>query len=107
MINEIDILENDIREKYPEVLEILLRDHTTQKNIFGATDNYSEIGKDYEFSSQILPELITGENGNIIMPRVKKDKVLQLSRSRNMAEVFTPSWVCNAQNNLVDNAWFG
>jgi hypothetical protein len=24
-----------------------------------------------------------------------------------MAEVFTPSWVCNAQNNLVDNAWFG
>ena len=24
-----------------------------------------------------------------------------------MAEVFTPSWVCNAQNNLIDNAWFG
>ena len=20
--------------------------------------------------------------------------------------MFTPSWVCNAQNNLVDNAWF-
>ena len=24
-----------------------------------------------------------------------------------MAEVFTPSWICNAQNNLVDDAWFG
>jgi hypothetical protein len=24
-----------------------------------------------------------------------------------MAEVFTPSWICNAQNNLVDEAWFG
>lgn len=24
-----------------------------------------------------------------------------------MAEVFTPSWICNKQNNLVDNAWFG
>lgn len=24
-----------------------------------------------------------------------------------MAEVFTPSWICNAQNNLIDNAWFG
>ena len=23
-----------------------------------------------------------------------------------MAEVFTPSWICNAQNNLIDNAWF-
>jgi hypothetical protein len=24
-----------------------------------------------------------------------------------MAEVFTPAWVCNKQNNLVDDAWFG
>jgi hypothetical protein len=24
-----------------------------------------------------------------------------------MAEVFTPAWVCNAQNNLIDEAWFG
>src|SRR5690606_24008726 len=49
----------------------------------------------------------TGENGHIIMPRVHKDKILQLSRSKEMAEVFTPSWICNAQNNLIDNAWFG
>lgn len=41
------------------------------------------------------------------MPRVHKDKTLQLSRSKEMAEVFTPSWICNAQNNLVDNSWFG
>ena len=104
---EVDILENDIREKYPEVLEILLRDHTTQKNIFWATDNYQELGKEYNFNSEILPELITGSYGNVIMPRVKKDKELQQSRARNMAEVFTPSWICNAQNNLIDYAWFG
>jgi hypothetical protein len=24
-----------------------------------------------------------------------------------MAEVFTPSWICNSQNNLIDLAWFG
>src|SRR5690625_2078460 len=24
-----------------------------------------------------------------------------------MSEVFKPSWVCNLQNNLIDNAWFG
>lgn len=105
--NEVDIRENEIREQYPEVLEILLRDHTTQKNIFWATDNYLHMGKGYEFSSFILPELITGENGNVIMPRVQKDKDLQQSRVRDMAEVFTPSWICNAQNNLIDNAWFG
>lgn len=103
----IDILENEIAEQYPEVLEILLRDHTTQKNIFWATDNYRHLGKEYEFNAHILPESITGENGNIIMPRVHKDRVLQQTRSKEMAEVFTPSWICNAQNNLIDSAWFG
>lgn len=103
----IDILENELIEKYPDVLGILLRDHTTQKNIFWATDNYRCLGELYSFNSQISPDLITGEKGNVIMPRVHKDKILQLSRSKEMAEVFTPSWICNTQNNLVDNSWFG
>lgn len=103
----IDILENELIEKYPDVLGILLRDQTTQKNIFWATDNYEHFGDSYRFNSEILPELITGEKGNVIIPRVHKDKILQLSRSKEMAEVFTPSWICNAQNNLVDNSWFG
>jgi hypothetical protein len=103
----IDILENEILEQYPEVLEILLRDHTSKENIFWATDNYHHLGKSYSYSSQILPELITGENGNVIMPRVHKNRVLQQIRSKEMAEVFTPSWICNAQNNLIDNSWFG
>jgi hypothetical protein len=101
-----DILENDILEKYSGVLDILLMDKTTGKNIFWATDNYQELGEAYKFSSQIFPQLITGENGNIIMPRVKKDKALQQTRAKEMAEVFTPSWICNAQNNLIDEAWF-
>jgi hypothetical protein len=103
----IDILENELIEKYPEVLGTLLRDRTTKKNIFWATDNYEHFGDSYKFNSEILAELITGEKGNVIMPRVHKDKILQLSRSKEMAEVFTPSWICNAQNNLVDNSWFG
>ncbi|MFD0762727.1 restriction endonuclease subunit M [Lutibacter aestuarii] len=106
MYTQIDILENKIIESYPTVLETLLRDHTTQKNIFWATENYKHLGKPYSFESQILINLITGENGNIIMPRVQKDIILQQSRSKDMAEVFTPSWICNAQNNLIDNTWF-
>lgn len=54
-----------------------------------------------------MSEFITGKMGNVITPGVHKDKILQLSRSKEMAEVFTPSWLCNAQNNLVDNSWFG
>jgi hypothetical protein len=103
---QVDILENEILEKYPDVMDILLRDHTTQKNILWATNNYNSFGKSYNYKSEIIPGLITGYNGNIIMPRVQKDKILQQSRVRDMAEVFTPSWICNAQNNLIDNAWF-
>lgn len=103
---EIDILENEIIEQYPDILPKLLCDHTTQKNIIWATNNYEEFGEKYLANAEILPELITQDNGNIIMPRVHKDKILQQSRSKEMAEVFTPSWICNAQNNLIDNAWF-
>lgn len=103
----IDILENELVEKYPQVLNTLLFDQTTKKNIFWATDNYEHLGELYYYHSQILPDLITGDYGSIIMPRVHKDKLLQVSRSKEMAEVFTPSWICNVQNNLIDNAWFG
>jgi hypothetical protein len=103
----IDILENEIIEQYPEVINILLRDNTTKENIFWATENYSHIGESYNYNSPILPDLISGDYGSVIMPRVHKDKILQLSRSKEMAEVFTPSWICNAQNNLIDNSWFG
>lgn len=103
----IDILENELIHNLPGILDILLKDFTTDANIFWATDNYSFLGDKYSFDSQIFPELITGENGDVIMPRVQKDKILQLSRSKEMAEVFTPSWICNAQNNLIDTTWFG
>jgi hypothetical protein len=102
----IDILENELIEKYPQVLDSLLLDHTTGKNIIWATDSYEHLGDSYSYHAQILPELITGDYGSIIMPRVHKDKILQINRSKEMAEVFTPSWICNAQNNLIDNAWF-
>lgn len=106
MNSQIDIQENEILERYENVLEVLLIDHTTKNNILWATNNYSNLGEEYSSNSEILPNLITGVNGSIIMPRVQKDKILQQSRSRNMAEVFTPSWICNAQNNQIDNAWF-
>ncbi len=96
----IDILESELLEKYPQVLETLLIDRTTQKNIFWATDNYEYLGELYSYHSQILPNLITGDYGSIIMPRIHKDKILQVSRSKEMAEVFTPSWICNSQNNI-------
>ena len=103
----IDIREDDLLELSAEVLDTLLRDHTTGKNIFWATHDYEALGSDYDYHSQILPTLITGKHGMVIRPRVLKSKENQTDRAKDMAEVFTPSWVCNAQNNLVDEAWFG
>jgi len=102
-----DILENEIIKQYPDVLERLLKDHTTKKNILWSTNNYEYLGETYSSDSHIFPDLITGDNGNIIMPRVNKEKIQQQTRSKEMAEIFTPSWICNAQNNLIDNNWFG
>lgn len=107
MTDIVDINEDAIRNYDPEVLEVLLRDHTTQRNIFWATSDYEEYGKGFEYGSPITPELITGENIKIIRPRTLKARELQSARAREMAEVFTPSWICNNQNNLIDEAWFG
>ena len=43
---------------------------------------------------------------SIIQPRSLKAREEQRRRSVERAEVFTPSWICNKQNNLVDVAWF-
>lgn len=102
---EIDISENNIIRNYTKVLDILLLDQTTKKNIFWATDNYEYLGNNFKYFSQINNESITNDNDKVIMPRVLKSKIMQKTRSKNMAEVYTPSWVCNEQINLIDNAW--
>ena len=102
-----DIKENNILNIAPIVLSILLIDRTTNKNIIWATDNYKNKGIGYGENQTIEINLITGKNGNIIKPRIEKNKKEQQVRAREKAEVFTPSWVCNVQNNLIDEAWFG
>lgn len=105
--NLVDIKENDIIKYDKELLPILLKDHSSKKNIIWATDNYAFMGDGYGEADEITVSQITGKNGDIIKPRVDKNKTEQLSRVRDKAEVFTPSWICNAQNNLIDDAWFG
>ncbi len=60
---------------------MILKDKTTGKNILETTEG--------------------------IKPRFQKKLEEQKTRTKQKAEVFTPSWICNAQNNLIDNAWFG
>lgn len=111
--NVIDIREDAILERSPELLATLLKDHTMSRvkgrdyNIFWATHDYESLGDGFGYSDPITPGHITGKFGSVIQPRTCKDRTTQLSRSRDKAEVFTPSWICNSQNNLIDQAWFG
>ena len=101
-INEIKIYELD-----HVILDLLLADKSSKRNILWATKDYLSYGNLYDEHSQIMPEQITYDNLNIIQPRVLKEKDKQTSRTKGKAEVFTPAYVCNKQLNLVDDAWFG
>src|SRR5659263_230813 len=99
--NKVDIKENDVLRYDSQLLTILLKDNSTKQNIIWATDNYVSTGSKCAANEQITTPLITGKNGNIIKPRVEKNKKEQIARIRDKAEVFTPSWICNKQNNLI------
>ena len=89
------------------LLDVLLFDRTSRKNILWATSDYEDISLDFAAGNEIKPELITGAHSDLIQSRVMKAQDQQQGRTREKAEVFTPSWVCNEQNNLIDNQWFG
>lgn len=107
MNSAIDISETIWFHQDSVLMELLLKDHTTQKNIFWATDSYASKGKGFEFNDEITIERITEENEGLIRPRCVKSREEQTQRTKDKAEVFTPSWICNKQNNLIDSAWFG
>lgn len=90
-----------------ELLKILLIDRTTKKNIIWATNDYLEFGEEYNEKKEIKICQIMGNYSNVIQPRISKSYKSQKSRVRDKAEIFTPSWICNEQNNLIDEAWFG
>lgn len=105
MSEPIDILEDRLLRNEPGLLEVLLVDHTTQKNIFWATDSYVDEGEGYGWYDSITVSAITGEHGSIIMPRAMKTRDEQQRRSRQMAEVFTPAWLVKKMNDTIDDEW--
>lgn len=104
---KVDIIEDEIIEYGETLFSILLKDRTTGRNIIWATSDYSCFGEFYRDNAEINSTLITGMHRSIIQPRITKSKTNQSSRTKEKAEVFTPSWLCNEQNNLIDEQWFG
>lgn len=70
-----------------ELLEILLTDRTTEKNIIWATNDYLKYGEEYNERDEIKICQITGNYSNVIQPRVSKSYENQKSRVRDKAEI--------------------
>ena len=95
--------------EYPvvNVLDQLLKDKTTKKNIIFATNNYVDIDPRIDEKTQITRMILFKMGFDKIKTRVNKTEEDQLKRTRKKAEVFTPSWICNKMNNHCDEEWFG
>lgn len=104
---KLKIFDEDLTAYGKQVLSILLKDRTTGKNIIWATNDYISLGNIYKAENEISINIINGDKEKFIRPRITKSFEKQNNRTRDKAEVFTPSWVCNQQNNLIDEQWFG
>ena len=80
MRDEIDLKEGSMYKSYPEILDILLVDRSSKKNIKWCTDNYLKNGispSDYLTVSQL-----TQRKSSLIKPRILKSQAEQKRRSR-------------------------
>lgn len=93
---------------YPiaNVLDLLLEDKSTQKNIIWATDTYEVLGEGFSDKEPLTADALL-RRPDLIRPRIQKSQEEQQERTRKKAEVFTPAWLCNQMNNYCDDDWFG
>ncbi|MBE7004597.1 MAG: restriction endonuclease [Ruminococcaceae bacterium] len=103
----INITDDIVRLHKAGILDRLLCDKTTGRNILWATDAYAELGPRYERNEEIAPELITGASLGVIKTRARKAFEQQTERTRHRAEVFTPLWIVRKMCDHADETWFG
>lgn len=71
-----------------------------EDSVIWATDIYADKGDGYGFHDLV-------KDTSIIVPRIEKSLQEQKKRIKGKAEVFTPSWLCNKQNNMIDDEILG
>jgi len=90
-----------------EVCAMLLRDRTTKRNVYWATDFYESLGEGYGFFDMITSKTM-GQNGCLDMtPMSERSDEEKRRRIRDIGEVCTPAWMCNKMINVADEQWFG
>ena len=92
------------------VLNTLLKDKSTGKNIIWATDPPEELQtvmyEPVTDRSQITTQQLGLTHYEVVLPRMMKQADTQQQRTRKKGEVFSPAWVCNKMNSALDADWF-
>lgn len=81
------------------LLDKLLRDMTTGRNVTFMTDGYG-VSSSEEITAGAVQALD-------VRTRTEKSAEAQAARTKAKAEVFTPAWLVNHMNNRCDEDWFG
>lgn len=84
------------------LLDKLLYDRTTKRNIIWASDAHAGLGDAYRSSGEIRLELITGDRSGVIKTRARKELSQRSDRTRKNGEVFTPLWICRKMIDYAD-----
>lgn len=99
---DIDIKESALRRQ-GVLLDTLLTDRTTKKNIIWATDSYMNLGEAFAPDKHIKPDLVTGVHRLLIQPRAAKSLEEQRHRTKEKAEVFTPLKTIEQMNKALES----
>lgn len=118
----------DLSVRFADLLPLLLRDYATStdadtpadadgsdtgvfsrndtgvfsRNIVWATQDYEDLG--IHADQQITLDVLNANPG-LIAQRTTKARDAQAVRTKKRAEIFTPAWLVNFQNDVVDHAW--
>lgn len=118
----------DLSVRFADLLPLLLRDYATStdadtpagadgsntgvfsrndtgvfsRNIVWATQDYEDLG--IHADQQITLDVLNA-NPSLIAQRTTKARDAQAVRTKKRAEIFTPAWLVNFQNDVVDHAW--
>ena len=80
----VDIAEHQYipEREFQLMLQQLLLDRATKKNIVWATPGYEALGDEFACSREIHPRHLLGEYSSLILPRIAKEAQTQDSRTR-------------------------
>lgn len=106
-LREAELYEKKLVSLDRKIVEKLLADKTTGKNIIWATSAYADRGIAFTDTAEMKSSKLFVGTECIIKPRYQKSVEEQAARTKQKAEVMTPTWLTNYMNSICDDEWFG